>query len=135
MKSRERKIRTWTPSIKRMRLWEELKDVPIVMLFEPGEFERIVMDYLDRKDKNGVEICEGDIVRAANGVVYEIVFGEYESIECEALQDGAVQCHGLGFFFRRGSNYILFASFNGSGQGYEVLGNIYQNPELLVEVR
>jgi hypothetical protein len=94
------------------------------------ESEFVLLQYTGLKDRNGIEIYEGDIVRedfrqdgsyCSTGVVefYEGSFGsrnEHDCFRIPALFSGkAVEGMNL--------NY------------YEVVGNIYQNPELLTAVK
>ena len=64
------------------------------------------------KDKNGVEIYEGDILERVNGIKMEVIFNEC----CFWLKDG------------HGKIYIRLII---SGSSSKVIGNIYQNNELL----
>lgn len=74
--------------------------------------------YTGLHDKNGKEIYEGDIVQWA-GIKMEIFWGEDIGI-------------GYGFCWRPcGDNSGYHESMTGFIDEYEVIGNIYDNPELL----
>lgn len=72
------------------------------------------------KDKNGVEIFEGDVV-LANGVQVTVSFGEQKYEE-----NYGDETHYIGFnvFTKMGYGMLIPVKF-------EVLGNIHENPELL----
>lgn len=73
----------------------------------------ILMQYTDLHDKNGTEIFEGDILR--------FDYGEIKKVEYSAIED----------------YYVGFLPFDGNfeydnhAHQCEVIGNIYENPELL----
>lgn len=79
------------------------------------------MQYTGLKDKNGKEIYEGDIVEWS-GFKMEIFWGEDIGI-------------GYGFCWRPcGDNRYYHESMTGFIDEYEVIGNIYENQDLLKEV-
>tara|TARA_Y100000310_G_scaffold198469_1_gene198502 strand:+ start:922 stop:1308 length:387 start_codon:yes stop_codon:yes gene_type:complete len=74
----------------------------------------ILMQYTGLKDKNGVEIYEGDIVvHSFSGRIIDKVTFEY------------------GMFYAANKDLYWYAIHNGC----EVIGNIWENPELLKEKR
>lgn len=118
--NREIKFRAWNEEEKKIMNpidlsqarehfdWLGIKDMPL-------------MQYTGLKDKNGVEIYEGDITNF--GVV-----GYYTDLNW----DGGGSLHP-GFFFDGGEmNYNDgFYNFTGTDECIEIIGNIYENPELL----
>ena len=83
--------------------------------------EVVWLQYTGLKDKNGVEIYEGDIT--SEGVVRWFN---------DLAWDGGGSSHP-GFYFERGiySNDLCYHT--GFDEDIEVIGNIYENPELLEE--
>jgi len=76
-----------------------------------------IMQYTGLKDKKGVEIYEGDIVE------YDTDFGDGKLKEEISFKDG-------GFFTGTQAISELVIS-NDTMEHFEVIGNIYDNPELL----
>lgn len=74
----------------------------------------IIMQYTLRKDKNGREIYEGDILKSKSEVPQ---FGNYTE---KRYKDVYTLINSMSVF--------LFGHIE-----YEVIGNIYENPELLEE--
>lgn len=93
-----------------------------VQFFE-GEVK--LLEYVGLKDKNGEEIYEGYIAHA--------IWYSYEQPECETFGEVIFNNGWLSFCIWNESDKTMSEM---NGQGYytweiEVLGNIYQNPELL----
>lgn len=76
----------------------------------------ILMQYTGLKDKNGKEIYEGDVVSSGAGRVKEVVFNQSEFKTSIALKSTTGSLIDIG---TNASNEI------------EVIGNIYEKPELL----
>jgi uncharacterized phage protein (TIGR01671 family) len=92
-----------------------------------------VMQFTGLTDKNGKEIYEGDVLITANGQKSTIVFGEYP-YKYEQDEGNDSLDKSIGFFFNSLSAdyYQPFGECaSGGGIQYEIIGNIYETPELL----
>lgn len=109
------KFRAWHKTEKRMIDWFELRDYhSLGNVLDGGLDAYDCMQFASHKDKNGKEIYEGDLFYY-KGDMYKVVF-----------ENGCFLCDTIG------------SSSNYSGCGvYEmakyiaVIGNVYENPELL----
>ena len=102
---REIKFRAWDKDEARWRTFSlfGLACLELSWAFEDFEHWR---EFTGLLDTNGKEIYEGDIVS---------FWDNYARRECKLAVEYRDQ----------------YASFNVSGEGYEIIGNIYENPELL----
>lgn len=95
------------------------------MLTKPDEFS--IMQFTGLTDKNGVEIYEGDIVCIEYKWMEHIEKGKPYPVEfsdCDVSVQWSV-CDVPIIAFNFGGSLLA------TDENYEVIGNIYQNPELL----
>lgn len=111
---REIKFRAWDG--KRMTFWEN--NVPF---FSFRKEEMPVMQFTGLKDKNGKEIYEGDVICFVEDVVAETI-GGYPRYEPEGK---FVEVKIPDIFVALNNEEIPPVS------ELEIIGNIYENPELL----
>ena len=115
---REIKFRAWNKNTKQMIDLKAITplalDISANGIFLPFRDDLILMQYTGLKDKNGQEIYEGDIVKHLTyGGNYPVTYS------CENT--------GYGLKTRRGSMHLC----SDCCPNLEVIGNIYENKELL----
>jgi len=124
---RETKFRTWLSDTKQkeneqMLRWEDFTNP---MKFWSNYYAwtgdiKVLMLYAGLKDKNGKEIYEGDIVKCHIPRFGDLI--------------GVVVMHGYCWAIKVGDAILNFSYFGQDLKNIEVIGNIYENPELLEEV-
>lgn len=114
------KFRAWDKDHHQMI--HDLDGIALIRRFS-GELVTIgtsydLMQYTGLKDKNDKEIYEGDIVRC-------------EGLVCRV--DYVIEPAIAGFVFNQDGTgrYIEYAVRGGMAVHFEVIGNIYENPDLL----
>ena len=138
--SREIKFRAWDKEEQEMLDWDKFFNLDIAQVFESkGSWGVYPMQYTGLKDKNGVEIYEGDIDQAENGDKNVIVFllkaGTYCVMPMDIYLNNDYQNEAFSQEFMYGFGYDLFFDNLTPGKYLNVIGNIYENPELLEETK
>jgi len=108
-------------SLRSISLWTKEKDTAYTV--HPTKVE--LMQYIGRKDKNKTEIYEGDIMHVhwTNGFSWGTGYLKGEVI----FQKGAFAIR------RHESDHYYFCNFKHIDEltEFKVIGNIYENPELM----
>ena len=134
--SREIKFRAWDKEEQEMLDWDKFFNLDIAQVFESkGSWGIYPMQYTGLKDKNGVEIYEGDIDQAENGDKSVIVFllkaGTYCVMPMDIYLNNDYQNEAFFPDFIYGFGYDLFFDNCTPDKYLNIIGNIYENPELL----
>ena len=107
--NREIKFRAWLPSLGKMEMG--LFGLRSDGLPSFNDHDAVLMQFTGLHDKNGKEIYEGDIVKFWGGVGKVIYFSTYASFRIEYTE-----------------NDLFDLNLNAD---IEVIGNVFENPELL----
>ena len=126
---REIKFRAWDKEHKRWTNYSIADDLPRFYDKHTGcwktdkEGERFILcQYTGLKNSNGKEIYEGDIVRAVS-------FSRWEGVAKYSDKNQAFVFECIDKNYR--GNIVFMSQFD---QGFKILGNIYENLELLKEL-
>ena len=136
---REIKFKAWDKKKKEIGVLTSnaLKELLLNDCFNALQEDYELMQFTGLKDRNGKEIYEGDILMYRNNMsvknpgvpfdsYHKVCFGEYDFGEYEDQEDG------YGWYIQDVDVENYGSSLTPiSSDMYEVIGNIYENPELI----
>lgn len=122
------KFRAWYTPFKGKKFGQEMihgRAGSLISHAEMSPDNYVLMQSTGLKDKNGVEIFEGDLVKVSVDNGFDYLFEELSIVKPSKFHSGLV----CSLKSHEAEYRIIHAEI--LGYEYEVVGNIYENPELL----
>lgn len=117
-------VRAWNKELNEMEYMDTSKTLPLLAIFNlAAPRTRIFLLHTGLKDKNGTGVFDGDILQNAQGRVCKVVWFELGG-RWDATYLYDTKKTGIGSIGFKTREWIRHVT---------VIGNIYQNPELLKE--
>lgn len=113
---REIKFRAWSKVAQQIITWNEIDAMGKLSKLVNSDYP--LMQYTGLKDKNDVEIYEGDIVLDHIGTGVVEYKDKYAAFRVNYTHD-------------KQAKWFLDYLLHGERESIEIIGNIYQHPELL----
>lgn len=126
---REIKFRAWDKSHQEMLDWVYLITQHSMAIFATSEGYFELMQYTGLEDRNGVEIYEGDIVKCGEPENYEVAWDDIDGTLVLRRPRKPKKAYDWGP--RKDGKVYYGFRFSKSRELIEVIGNLYENPELL----
>ncbi|WP_429726201.1 YopX family protein [Bacillus paralicheniformis] len=131
---REIKFQAWDLDAEQMYNWESVKQ----LFHEHLEHPRVkVRQYTGLKDKNGREIYEGDVIHCVHWFFDGNEIEEHFTASV-GFRDGSFTLENINSRYysdytaeENGKGICWIGDINYCEEDYEVIGDVYRNPELL----
>ena len=122
---REIKFRAWDKEEQEMLDWDKFFNLDIAQVFESkGSWGVYPMQYTGLKDSHGNEVYEGDIIEA----VFELLDDELKTV----MDAGVVVFKDCAFLVESFEDHREpLHEWAQLSEELKVIGNIYENPELI----
>lgn len=114
---RDLKFRYYSHKSKEMRSWDDLQKLHVHTVFKMMQTECKLMQFTGLKDKNGVEIYDGDVLNK----------NSHNWVVVDCFESGSVKMNRVGG--KGASSNPRLTRWQ--AETSVVVGNIYENPELL----
>ena len=142
MKQREIKFRVWDHNNKNWALFANAIDIANGSVYEIGMdwetvlHETTIQQYTGLKDKSDIEIYEGDVITFDEypSIIFVVGWSVYEEVGWSLYFNPSHTEQKFEKLKQIFNNIDLYEEYPMSyfdQKGYKVLGNIFENPELL----